>query len=168
MSDNVIIVKKVHGYPNVRMAEILAPYHPISVEKLFPEANPDDELFDIFIVGFDGERYSRASSVCPELEKNAHIEYAHAPQSRFLQNFADTLMDKPELVEERQSFRDELTNLINYHSRENNSNTPDFILADYLVDCLNAFDRATVLRAGWFRNKREDDNRTVEQPPQLF
>ena len=39
-------------------------------------------------------------------------------------------------------FRAELTTLINRFSLENGSNTNDFILADYLTDCLAAFDRA--------------------------
>ena len=37
------------------------------------------------------------------------------------------------------SFRKELSELINRNSMENASNTPDFILAEYLVNCLMAF-----------------------------
>lgn len=33
-------------------------------------------------------------------------------------------------------FRDDLQKLINKHSIENDSNTPDFVLAQYLIDCL--------------------------------
>lgn len=40
------------------------------------------------------------------------------------------------------NFRKELEKLINRYSRENGSQTPDFILAAYLADCLVAFDRA--------------------------
>lgn len=47
------------------------------------------------------------------------------------------------------TFRDALTNLINYYSKENGSNTPDFILAEYLDDCLKAFDKASTLRQSW-------------------
>ena len=43
-------------------------------------------------------------------------------------------------------FREELETLINRYSRENKSNTPDFVLADYLVNCLNAYDRAVEWR----------------------
>jgi hypothetical protein len=46
-------------------------------------------------------------------------------------------------------FRSELENLINRHSKENGSNTPDFILADYLGDCLDAFDKAVTRRKKW-------------------
>ena len=37
-------------------------------------------------------------------------------------------------------FEKELAALINKHSLEQRSNTPDFILASYLVESLNAFD----------------------------
>jgi hypothetical protein len=40
------------------------------------------------------------------------------------------------------NLRQEICELINRHRRENHSNTPDFILSDYLIDCLRAFERA--------------------------
>lgn len=47
-------------------------------------------------------------------------------------------------------FERELTSLLNRHSRENVSNTPDFILARYLSGCLRLFNAAVVERAGWY------------------
>jgi len=40
-------------------------------------------------------------------------------------------------------FRKELKQLVNKNNMENGSNTPDFILADFMADCLAAFDSAT-------------------------
>ena len=40
----------------------------------------------------------------------------------------------------------ELKGLINKHGRGNESNTPDYILAIFLDDCLRAFDNATTIR----------------------
>lgn len=40
--------------------------------------------------------------------------------------------------------------MLNRHSAENGSNTPDFILGQYLVDCLKAFDKATNAREKWY------------------
>lgn len=40
---------------------------------------------------------------------------------------------------------------INRHSAENGSNTPDFILAEYLTDCLGAFDKAVKRRQDWYQ-----------------
>jgi len=47
-------------------------------------------------------------------------------------------------------FKKELENLINCHSKENESNTPDFILALYLENCLKAFTEATQQRETWY------------------
>lgn len=40
--------------------------------------------------------------------------------------------------------------VINKHSAENGSNTPDFILAEYLADCLTAFEIASRAREKWY------------------
>lgn len=46
-------------------------------------------------------------------------------------------------------FEKALRDLINAHSAENASNTPDFILAQYLDSCLLAFDTAVQQREAW-------------------
>lgn len=50
-------------------------------------------------------------------------------------------------------FKQELEGLINSFSKENGSDTPDWILAQYLSCCLNAFDEALVEREQWFGRK---------------
>jgi hypothetical protein len=52
-----------------------------------------------------------------------------------------------------ENFRKELESLINRHSMENGSDTPDFILAEYLTRCLENFDATTKRRDGWYGNK---------------
>lgn len=49
------------------------------------------------------------------------------------------------------TFRMQLEDLINKCSMENGSDTPDFILADYLLVCLKAFDYALTKRTTWKR-----------------
>ena len=46
--------------------------------------------------------------------------------------------------------RHALAALLNRYSMENGSNTPDWILANYLIACLDAFDRATQERTKWY------------------
>ena len=48
------------------------------------------------------------------------------------------------------SFREQLTSLLNRNSKENTSDTPDFILAGYLLSALDAFDKATLERERWY------------------
>lgn len=48
------------------------------------------------------------------------------------------------------SLRVEIEHAINRCSAENGSNTPDFILAEFLTDCLEAYDKATAVREKWY------------------
>lgn len=43
----------------------------------------------------------------------------------------------------------ELQGLLNKHSVENESGTPDYILADYLMGCLENFETTIAARARW-------------------
>lgn len=52
-------------------------------------------------------------------------------------------------------FRKELTKLINRESMENGSDTPDFLLAEYLTDCLAVFDRVVKAREKWYGREPE-------------
>lgn len=46
--------------------------------------------------------------------------------------------------------RKKIEQAINSCSAENGSNTPDFILAEYLTDCLSTFDKASKAREKWY------------------
>lgn len=56
------------------------------------------------------------------------------------------------------TFKAELKTLINKYSKENGSNTPDFILAEYLTNCLESFDKAFKLRESWYDFKSIDQS----------
>ena len=51
---------------------------------------------------------------------------------------------------ETSTFRKELTHLINFHSQENGSNTPDFILAQFLDVCLGLWNQTVRKRDTWY------------------
>lgn len=51
------------------------------------------------------------------------------------------------------NFEQELRDLINRYSLENESNTPDFILAEFLIKCLEAFNEASNKREEWYGKK---------------
>jgi hypothetical protein len=74
----------------------------------------------------------------------------------------------------KSQFRKSIETAINSHSMENGSDTPDYILAEYLVGCLEAFDRAVTKRTAWY-DKDETDLRRIEEvagrmrmPPPTF
>ena len=54
-----------------------------------------------------------------------------------------------EARENERAFQAELAVVINKYSREGRSNTPDFILAGYLVNCLEAYEAAMERREEW-------------------
>ena len=51
--------------------------------------------------------------------------------------------------ESNMTFEEEITDVINKHSVENKSNTPDFILAEYLLGCLRTYELAINRRDNW-------------------
>jgi hypothetical protein len=53
-------------------------------------------------------------------------------------------------IDDRPEFFTELTSLINRHSIENGSNTPDYILAEYLLMCLEAYEISVNGRDTWY------------------
>lgn len=57
-----------------------------------------------------------------------------------------------------ETFTSELCTLINKHSMENGSNTPDFVLAEYLTHCLLAFNDSMAARdAYWGKWETDTD-----------
>lgn len=46
--------------------------------------------------------------------------------------------------------KDEIKNLLNKYSAEDESNTPDHVLAEYIANCLDAFDLAVNSRDSWY------------------
>jgi hypothetical protein len=65
--------------------------------------------------------------------------------------------------------RDEIAAVINSHSAENGSDTPDWLLARYLMRCIEAFDEAVRAREKWYGRECGDGaailGRKVTEPP---
>jgi len=55
-------------------------------------------------------------------------------------------------ADDRNEFRSEIKHALNRASAENGSDTPDHVLADYLLACPDAFDAATHARSSWYGN----------------
>lgn len=65
------------------------------------------------------------------------------------------------------TFEDDLIKLINSHSVENKSGTPDFILATYILGCLDAFGKAVKRRDQWFGCGEKTCEPVAENKPEL-
>lgn len=85
--------------------------------------------------------------------------------SEAFQKYQRAGLQKEKQVAPDPTFLEELTGLINKHSKENASGTPDYILAEFLHGCLRIFDRTIIDRAAW-RNEPVDSifNVTYEKP----
>ena len=60
--------------------------------------------------------------------------------------------------------RREICEVINRHSAENDSNTPDFVLAQYLVDCFDAFNRGVNARTRFYTGAAPDHRWSADDP----
>lgn len=58
----------------------------------------------------------------------------------------------------KKDFQHDLEKLINCHSKENTSNTPDWVIASYLVMCLDVFNNCINLRERYYGRQ------LIEQP----
>lgn len=56
----------------------------------------------------------------------------------------------------------ELTALLNKHSIENGSDTPDFILAQYLLRCIDNLNRTISRREDWYGRKMKNSFEKIE------
>jgi hypothetical protein len=65
-----------------------------------------------------------------------------------------------------QTFEQELERLINRYSQERASNTPDFILAQYLLMCLAAWNHGVTQREQWYGRLPTIAPVVIHHPPE--
>ena len=65
---------------------------------------------------------------------------------------------------EESELQKELSELLNKHSMENFSNTPDFILAQFLLSCLAAWSNNVMERDRWYGVHMEPGNKYLQVP----
>ena len=77
----------------------------------------------------------------------------------------DRLLVTTDTTPNRQSFGDELACLLNKYSKENGSNTPDFILAEYLTQQLEVWNLVVRAREEWYGRKFSQGSLGVQKEP---
>jgi len=94
--------------------------------------------------------------VAKRAAEKASAKQALAHGQAFDEEIVDAVLADMDPKEELQTrgkpmtFREKLEAFLNAESAEIGSNTPDFILANYLFACLVAFDTATTARDKWY------------------
>jgi acyl carrier protein len=106
-----------------------------------------EEAFDIYeIPDKDLERINTVQGIVECVKKELGTRYQEDKKMMV----DEGIIAEPETVEDRSTFELALENLINRYSIENESDTPDFILAQYLRACLDAFKVAVRERDRWY------------------
>ncbi len=125
------------------------------------------------------DRFGFPSEVAVAGRKPSALVYVDDRGLRFEGDFASTLemigtpdtaplpwnKKTPEEPKSRPTFENELSRLINHHSMESGSDTPDFILANYLKGCLDTFNAATREREKWYGRPAQAEERVVLSEP---
>lgn len=151
----------------------------ISVEdvtyKLYLDGNLKKKSFRISYAGFDGnftnweyrlfdthykigEDPSSSEAREEQLEKygfecdaNTYVDSVESLIEDFKTKLSTVEYEElSEVVTKETKFYRELTALINRYSLENESNTPDFLLAQYLIGCLRNFSNIVNNREEWY------------------
>jgi hypothetical protein len=82
-----------------------------------------------------------------------------------LANLEEELAREPWMPKPPENLREDIQRAINCRSAENGSDTPDWILAEYLMDCLAAFDKGVKARESWYgREPKEVDLSEIPCP----
>ena len=66
-------------------------------------------------------------------------------------------------MRDERTLEERISEELNKCSAENTSNTPDFILAEYLIECLNTFNFITKKRDRWYGVHLEPCNKYFEE-----
>jgi len=145
----------------------------------------DSDTYSIEYVKFDGENWDwknklsinktyKIVNIIPKKIKYVDsdirdsIEYVLTTE-KAIDDFLKELHEIPyeklnEIVSRSTMFTRELTSLLNKYSKENGSNTPDYILASYLEGCLRVFNYTTKARSEFNGEKlnTEIDIKTIK------
>lgn len=68
-----------------------------------------------------------------------------------ISHIVDSNRGRTATCEKRKQIVDEFAAIINKYSLENDSNTPDFIIAEFLFECLLGYQLAVTKRILWFK-----------------
>ena len=105
--------------------------------RLFYDTDPNHQDVTIFAIGITEKEIYNIADVLGNIA-----------QGVLLNKIPVTIMAPEDKTP--QTFEQELSDLINRHSKENGSDTPDFILASYLTGCLEIFNRTAQSRTKWY------------------
>lgn len=60
-------------------------------------------------------------------------------------------MENTPVDEKYEQLIKDIAAVVNRHSLENRSDTPDFLLAEYMLGCLTVYENTVSVRKNWFK-----------------
>jgi hypothetical protein len=109
----------------------------------------DDRVF----VEIEATTEAKMNKFLAEVQKVLPYNLTRSTKSLFQLFLGDTPIQNI-----RPTFEEEVRKAINGHSMENGSDTPDFLLAEYLSDCLATWNKTVRKREEWYgRNEPRQD-----------
>jgi hypothetical protein len=122
---------------------------------------PDKTPRKILIKFFEAAYSQREADMDTPSENNRAYAEAEKAIQDYAKSYAAGLISEPDTPNaEDEKLREQISK-INEYSLENGSDTPDFILAQYLDDCLQTYNAALKARDKWYGFKPFDGGITT-------
>jgi len=130
------------------------PYYDLKTNRFIPK-----EKYESIKLCIERELNGDKDCIAPTLERNENF-------GMFMPKTAATNPDGS-LKQAKPTFEKALQGLINSYSIENRSDTPDYILAQYLSNCLIAYENAKQSTDNWFEGKSKSTQQkdSIEDKP---
>lgn len=77
-------------------------------------------------------------------------QYKGVTPMEVYEDLVKSAAEKEVIWTDENGFKKELESLLNKYSKENGSNTPDFMLAEFLNGCLEVFNMTVMTRSKWY------------------
>lgn len=136
--------------------------------KISAEMLMGGDTFRISYGEFDGDVFNWDNKHCEVIPEKKQAKQGELQDSTiYVTSLDDAICDcikklnevryeqLDEIVTRETEFNRELTSLLNKYNKENGSNTPDFMLANYLISCLRTFNYTQNAREKWYGGKRK-------------
>ena len=107
-----------------------------------------------------GSCYSTSNNCVPSLYTSFNsndINNIKDFNNKLMNKIIEEESDNLEVPKIEKTFIEELRYLINQYSKENGSDTPDFILSEYLNECLELFNKIINKREDWYGQKLNEN-----------
>jgi len=107
------------------------------------------QIYEFYYVAFDGNFCDWKQDTLCDFNDRDYLDIFHYVEN-FLQVTPHEILE--EILTKDQLFHRELSSLLNRYNKESEAgNTPDYILASYLIGCLRNFGWTTDTRDKWYK-----------------